>query len=324
MIYLFYGPDDFQRNRALQALKSAIPPEVADLNITVLEGRKLRLDDVQTACEAYPFLAERRLVIVYHGLKYLRAAEERDALKEYLSRVPATVDLVFVEAEDPDQRTALFKELQRRAEVRIFNPLEGEALQQWLIDQARELGVSLAPAAARMLAENAGSDGWTLWNELQKLATYVGPGGTITAAEIQLLVVDESESNLFAFIDMLFSRQRSTAPGPGFDRLRDLLSGGEAPHYILFMLARQVRLLLAVQSAGRSSPDQLARSLGQRPFVVRKVQEQARGFRPAELRELHNRLVELDQAVKTGRIDALVALDLFVGTLVFEHESAGR
>ena len=51
-------------------LKAAIPPDLVDLNMATLEGRRLKLDALIGACEAIPFIAERRLVIVQDLLKH--------------------------------------------------------------------------------------------------------------------------------------------------------------------------------------------------------------------------------------------------------------
>src|SRR4029434_1809769 len=118
MVYLFYGPEEFARSEALAELKAAIPPDLADLNMATLDGRRLKLDALIVACEAFPFIAERRLVIVQDLLKHQKAGKERDGLRAYLERVPPTCDLVFVESEDFDKRGAVFTYLKKAAPVR--------------------------------------------------------------------------------------------------------------------------------------------------------------------------------------------------------------
>jgi DNA polymerase-3 subunit delta len=83
------------------------------------------------------------------------------------------------------------------------------------------------------------------------------------------------------------------------------------------MVARQVRILLGVKElAGqRLRPDDIASQLGQRPFIVRKALEQVRGFSDAELAQLHDRVLALDHASKTGRIEAETGLELLVAEL---------
>lgn len=310
MLYLLYGPDELSRSEALRSYLAAIPSDVADLNLTRLEGRKLKLDALAAACEALPFLADRRLVIVEDALKSLRSNDLREAIKAYLSRVPETTDLIFVEREDFDKRSALFNALKKQATVREFLPREGAELQRWLRERATQLDARLTPAAGALLVEFVGNDSRSLLNELRKLADYVGPGGTIEPEQVRLLVQDSGESSVFAFVDALAGRQI----GPALVLLHELLDEGQAPTYLLFMIGRQVRMMLQVKPLveQRMRPDAIAGELGQKPFVVRKAVEQAARFQSEALVQLHDRLIELDHWSKTGRIEPDTALELLV------------
>ncbi|MCS6882969.1 MAG: DNA polymerase III subunit delta [Oscillochloridaceae bacterium] len=310
MLYLFYGPDEFSRSQALAALRAALPPDVAEMNSVRLDGRRLKLETLALACEALPFLADRRLVIVSDALKHARAGKEREELRAYLERVPAWCDLVFVENEDVDRRSILFTYLKQAGEVREFPLPEGPALLRWLAERAAAQQARLAPDAAARLVELVGNDTRALATEVEKLATYAGRGKTIDVAAVQLLVEDRQEQNLFAFIDALSARR----PGPALRGARALLEDGQAATYVLFMLARQMRVLLGVQAlaARQLRPEAIAAELNLKPFVARKAIDQARGFGPGELERLHDRLLELDVATKTGRLQAEVALELFV------------
>jgi DNA polymerase-3 subunit delta len=310
MVYLLYGPEEFARSEALAELKSAIPPDLADLNMATLDGRRLKLDTLIGACEALPFIAERRLVIVQDLLKHQKAGKDRDELRAYLERVPPTCDLVFVEREDFDKRGAVFTYLKKTADVREFLPRQGAELTRWLGQRAQMLDVKLDGPAAQRLIGFAGNDGRALVNELSKLASYAGRGGRITADHVDLLVQDGQEQNLFAFIDELSARRR----GAALQGLRRLIEDGQAATYILFMIARQVRILLGVKelAAQRMRPDDIAARLGQKPFVIRKALDQTRAFSDAELARLHDRVLELDHATKTGRMEAEAGLEVLV------------
>jgi DNA polymerase III subunit delta len=313
VLFLLYGPDEFTRSEALAALKAQVPPDLADLNVSTLDGRRLKLDALAGACEALPFIAEKRVVVVYDLIKHQKAGKERDELRAYLERLPNTTDLVLVESEDFDKRSVLFTYVKKAGEVREFLPREGADLLRWVAERAKSLRVTLEPAAANRLVTLAGNDSRALVNEIAKLAAYVGAGGRITPAVVDLLVSDDQEQNLFAFIDEVSARRR----GPALAGLRRLLDDGQAAPYILFMLARQVRVLLGVKelAAQRMRPDDIATQLGQRPFVVRKAMDQARGFSDADLLRLHDRVLALDNATKTGRFDAEAGLELLVAEL---------
>lgn len=325
MIYLFYGPDDYARTETIAALKAGFPSDIAAFNITLLEGRATKIADLHTACAAYPLLHDRRLVVVNDLIKHAKSHELREGLRSVISTLPASTDLLLNEADPPDSRLALVKDIHAQAKakkalVQEFALREGSVLLQWLAQQAMQQQVVLRPDAARLLIEYVGSDGWALHNEIAKLAAYVGPQGTITAHEIHLLVTDETETNLFTFIDSLCSRRGA----PAVQGLHGLLADGSAPLYILAMIARQVRLMLAAQSAGKVAPDELARILGQKPFVARKAAEQARSYSPGELRTFHDHVLAIDHGIKTGRMEAEGALNVLVGEFGFPPASAAR
>lgn len=310
MIYLFYGADELARSEALAEIKAGVDPDFAELNSVTLQGRRLKADALVSACEALPFLAERRVVVVEDALKQLRSADTRDSVRDYLARVPQSTELVFVERDEPDKRTALFGALKKRATLREFRPREGAELQRWLVGRVRPYDATLQPQAGALLAEFVGGDSRALDNELRKLAAYVGAGGTITPDAVHLLVADGAATSVFAFVDALATRKLGRALG----LLRELLDEGQPAHYLLFMVARQVRLLLQARDmvARRIRPEQAAAELKQNPFAVRKAVEQAQRFTPEALLALHDRLVELDHRSKTGRVDPEAALDLLV------------
>lgn len=310
MIFLLYGPDEYRRSAALAKLRATIPEDLRDLNSSALDGRRLKLDTLIAACEAFPFIADKRLVVVDDLLKYQKAGADRDALRAYLERVPATCDLIFVESEDFDKRNAVFTFLKKVADVQEFAQLETGELVRWLAELAQARKVRIEAPAAQRLVAFVGGDTRALVNEIDKLASYVGQGGRITVQIVDLLVQDEQEQNLFAFIDDLSARRR----GPALSSVRRLLDEGQAATYIIFMVARQLRILIGVKELvnQRLRPDDIAAKLGQKPFVVRKALEQARGFSDTELLRLHDRVLALDHATKTGRMEAETGLELLV------------
>lgn len=314
MLYLLHGPDEYRRTAALAALRARIPTDVYDLNVSMLEGRRLKLDTLVAACEAMPFLAERRMVIVNDLLKNQKAGAERDALRTYLERVSQSCDLVFVENEDVDKRGVLFGYLKKNGDVQEFALQEGPELARWLVERAKDLGVRLEGPAAQYMVALVGLETRALVNELEKLASFVGKGGRITVDDVNHMVQDEQEQNLFAFIDALCSKRRGVA----LASVRHLLEDGQAATYILFMIARQLRILLSVKTlmTQRMRPDDIAAQLGQKPFVVCKAMEQARAFSQQELIDFHDRVVTLDHATKTGRIEAQTGLELLVAEIV--------
>jgi DNA polymerase III subunit delta len=310
VLYLLYGPDEFTRSEALAAFRAELPADLLHLNSARLDGRNLKLNDLMVACEAVPFLADHRLVIVVDALKHLKAGKARDELRTFLEQVPPSCKLVFLEQDDFDKRSSLYTYLKKHGQVQEFVPRQGADLLRWLGEQANARGVRMARSPAQHLVDYVGNDSRTLMTELDKLASYVGQGMEITEESITRLVQDSHEANLFAFLDSLSQRQR----GAAIQQLHELLREGQAIAYIVFMLARQVRVLLNVKELAtqRMRTDAIASQLRQKPFVIKKALQQVQAFSTSELETLHHRLLALDHAIKTGKINAPAALDLLV------------
>ncbi|MEC8960474.1 MAG: DNA polymerase III subunit delta, partial [Chloroflexota bacterium] len=86
--------------------------------------------------------------------------------------------------------------------------------------------------------------------------------------------------------------------------------------YIIGMVERQLRLLaLARDSIDRGMPpSELKGRLGtSSDFVVRKTAEQARRHTMPEIVWRYNQLLETDLAIKRGRLEPDLALELLVG-----------
>jgi len=322
MFYLFHGEDEFSRAEAVQNLKQRMDgdPAMVDLNTAILDGRKITLGELRHACDTIPFLADRRLVIVEGLLGALSAQEKRrskeilDELVAYLPHLPPTTRLILVEnrrisQKHPVYQLALAEEC---GHVQEFVPPRQNALPRWITKRAERHGGQITPPAAGELAAFVGNDLRLLDQELAKLVAYTGGERPISVDDVHLLVSYAQEANVFHMVDALGRRDGRTAM-----RLLHQLLDKQKPLALLGMIVRQFRILVQVKELSE-------RGLGQREitdklklhsFVVEKGLRQARNFSMAQLEKVYDQLVETDVAIKTGRLDPILALDLLVAGL---------
>lgn len=78
MIYLIHGDEEFLRAEALAEIQATLgPAEFAQLNTAEIDGTRFTLADLHHACDAMPFLAPRRLVILNAALTALARKAQR-------------------------------------------------------------------------------------------------------------------------------------------------------------------------------------------------------------------------------------------------------
>ncbi len=324
--YVLYGEDEFTRSETLLEFKRRLGnPDTVDLNTIVLDGRNLTLGKLRHACDAVPFLSDRRLVIVEGLLSWLTPREGQalqeakqellDALCDYLPHLPPTTRLVLVEdAELPSRHPVLkLTKQHERGYVKRFQCPDSRELPRWITKRAEKYGGQIEPRAAHHLSAVVGSNLRLLDQEALKLVTYTDEERAITQADVDRLVPYSQDAVIFDLVDALGSRDGRTAA----QTLHRLMEEGEHPLALLGMIVRQFRLLIqvkALKDQGVSSPD-VATTLGIHPFPARKLYSQATHFTPAQLEKVYRHLSEIDVDIKTGEVDAEVALDLLVAGL---------
>lgn len=345
MIFLYYGPDSFSIQEAVERqLRAALPAEMADMNLTRMAAEEVTVDALRFACEAMPFLADRRAVVVqglFHKLttRRQRGGQERSAeasaqsgerepklvteIAGYLPFVPENTLLILVEPDAPPKTGPLAKAIEAAmVKQQPFPLLSGTPLVRWIKERVRAGGGQMSERAVNLLATYCGGDLRALSHEIQKLMTYAGPGHLVDVAEVELLVSQVSEGNIFAFVDAIGTGNRKQA----LTYLHVLMEQGERPERIMGMVARQVRLLLQAKdlTARRAAPDELARQLGLAPYPLRKITEQVRLFTLPVLELMHARVLEADLQIKTGLVDPDLALELLVAELAARARPASR
>jgi DNA polymerase-3 subunit delta len=324
--YVFHGEDEFTRSETLASFKRRLgPSDTVDLNTTVLDGKGLTMADLRHACDALPFLAEKRLVIVQGLLATLVPRKDQNLsetkerllgeLTTYLPHLPPTTRLVFVEEEAllPSHPVVKLARQEPRGYVKRFERPDAQALPRWIKKRIQKHGGEIEPRAALHLAAVVGADLRLLDQEIVKLLTYTRGLRAIKEADVENLVPYSQDVVIFDLVDALGHRDGRTAA----ETLHRLLEEGEHPLRLLGMIVRQFRLLIQVKELkanGASSRD-VAKVLGIHPFPASKLYNQATHFTAAQLEKVYRHLSEVDVEIKTGEMNPEVALDLLVAGL---------
>jgi DNA polymerase-3 subunit delta len=347
MFYIFHGEDELARSDLVADLKSKIGDETTrDLNVTVLDGRKVTLAELVHNADAIPFLADKRLVIVEGLLSRLASSRRgkegadgepsgaaREFLKgllDYLPQVPESTRLVFVEPHGLPASNAILKlalETDRRTVKELPLPPKG-SMTGWVQKRARLHGGEFTSQAANALVTAVGYDPRPsdrdrtpeqgnklrlLDSEIQKLLTYANWARAVTPADVQLLVSEAQQGDLFGMIDALAEGKGQKA----LVELHRLIERGKSPLELFGMIVRQFRLMIEVKElSGQGLPGSaIAQRLSLHPFVAEKTGKQALAFSMEQLELVYRRLLEVDVQIKTGQVEDVVALDLLVAGL---------
>ncbi len=331
MLYVLYGQGDFSICQALNEIRADLgDPQMLAVNTARLDGQRLTLSELKNNCNVTPFLSPYRLTIVDGLLERFEAkpsrprfskkrvtAKPRGGLGEWkdlpshIEQMPETTVLVLVDGKISNNNSLLQK-LSPLAEIRVFPMLRARSLKVWIQERVTRESSTITPQAVNLLAELIGGNLWVMDNEIAKLLLYTRER-SIGEEDVRQLVSYAQEANIFRLVDAVLEGQTRTAQ----TMLHRLYQEGASPSYILTMISRQFRLV-ALASGLRSglSRQELQGELGlTSSYALERTLSQAKLYDFESMKQAYNKLLEMDLAVKTGKYDGELALELLVAEL---------
>jgi DNA polymerase-3 subunit delta len=130
--------------------------------------------------------------------------------------------------------------------------------------------------------------------------------------DVQAVSIVSAEADIFKMVDAVAAGNGHLASR----LLRNLLENEDA--FALWpMIVRQFRLMLLARELIEShgSPRDLAEAQHVPDFAAQKAFEQARRYSMPALEKIHHRLLEIDEAAKTGRMPLPVGMEMLVAEL---------
>jgi DNA polymerase-3 subunit delta len=315
-VVLLLGSDPYWRDLCRRKIEETLVPESArEWALARLSAEEADAAEVMARAQMRPMLAERQVIFVGDAEAWETGGEEKlkdtiAALTAYFEN-PAPFTVLVLEAEKLDQRTRFAKLLGEHALV-VELEAAGADPAALATEMARERGVTLEPAAARVLVEATGGRAARMAIELEKLACYAGESRKISAADVRSLVVRVGTAEVWELANLLASGERGLA----LELVDDLLSRGETGSGLVGALAWMFRKLVAASELPAGTNQyQAARQLGMRPASAETAIAHAHRLSREQLRDSLVALAEADNRLKSAAKDERAVMAFLVAKL---------
>lgn len=280
-VYLIVGDDEAEMAELTAAISNVVEDDLRAFNLERLYANEKSVTPVAIvqAARTLPMLGERRVVVVLRAERLLKPKRrgkgsdaddmpssggddeppsDLDALEDYVKKPEPSTALVLVAA-DVDRQRKVYKALQKHATIVECWGLKGtkdarvdlrqvareaEAIVKASVSAA---GQQIEPAAARLVAERAGTDIARLRGDLDKLLLFAAGKPKITLADVHEVVSVETSQDDWAVTNAI-------GRGDAKEALRQmalLLEAGGVPFQILGQLAWYVRDRMATADPRR-------------------------------------------------------------------------
>ncbi len=304
-VYLLFGEESFLKQSYKKKLKEAIAGDDT-MNYNYFEGKGLDVNELISLADTMPFFSDRRLIVVEDSGFFKTSA---DALTDYLPSVPDTTCIVFVE-DAVDKRNRLFKKVKELGHVAEMKRQDSGQLARWAGTILAQNGRKITNATMNLFLERTGDDMENIRMELEKLISYTMGADVVTSEDVEAVTTVQVTNKIFDMVNAIVTRKTRLA----MDLYEDLLTLKEPPMRILFLIARQFNQLLLVKELTAKGTDRgtIASKLKIPPFVAGKVSAQAGAFTKEQILACVRGCVEAEEAVKTGRLNDRMAVELLI------------
>lgn len=315
-LYLLYGEELFLLETNLKKIKKLFGECIKGINYITIDEDNVNglISDIETPAFGY----EKKLIIARNtGLlkkegkrKSAELTKLKEKVNDYISEniniINESTVLVFVE-EEADKKQKLYGTIEKLGTVCQFEFLKPIQIEKRIKAICDAYKVNITPQTLRYFMECVGTNMQDVINEIRKLIEYAGANGTIEKEDIDKLTIKKLESVIFDLTDNLGKKDLSKA----LEVLKNLIYAKEPIQKILITLYNHFKKLYFTTLAIRYNKD-ITSSLNLKPnqtFLVNKYKMQARYFKERELKEILQKLRDLDYSYKNGLIDLQVGLE---------------
>ncbi len=329
--YLLYGNEVYIIDKTVKYIKEEFIDEgFESLNYVEIKGKDMEFKDIMNACETLPFMSDKKLVLIEDSLLFQgnnsidgKWRDLKEDLKTYLDRISQDTILLIVDRNSElKKNNSIYKKLNSLGRAVEMETLSYRDFESWIKKEFREDGKTIDMAELRYLIDktsylNRQSDKslYDVKNELNKIVDYLGQRKTVSKEDIDVLLKDPLENNIFNLLSAI-SRKN------GEEALRifnEIYLSGQAALFILHMIVRQLRNMLYISSLKSMGYDDnsVRKKTKLSYYEYNKLIGEIRNFKEEDLKRFIAYALETDKAIKTGQYEDRLALERLISKLCF-------
>lgn len=336
-IYLLHGQESYLLDRAKELLREKVVTAFPELNLSVLDGESITVEQLQNACDTFPFGCEKKLVVVRQPgflKKAERKGQEEDeedgskessgknsaevkAYTEYLSELPDSCCLLLLYYGEMGKSKKLTDSISKAGAVFEFKKVEKDDLTKWAKNSFgkhnKKIGFKELDYFISMTGYSDKNSEKTLYdmeNEINKISAFAGASDEISITHIDAVMPRNLENDIFKLINSCADKK----PTEGLSILHDMLMQGEEIFVILAMITKQIRTMLAVVELHQKGMDAKAASskLKIHEFYAKNCLNYGKKIGMAGLIKGLNNSVSAEDSVKSGKLDKRLAMEMLM------------
>ena len=302
-ICLFEGEEVYLAEDGLKYLLDTFV-DFPEMDFARLDGEEVSHQDLVNQALSFPFMSRKRLVAVTEF--YPTTSMVNNALKDLFNELPDSTIVAILNRKSCDP-------IKKQKSVTTISCVKQQPafLSKWIVKEFSKHDKIISASLATKIAEYSLMDMTKIFNEVQKLSSYIGSRKEVTEGDIDAVVIKDTEYKIYEMTDFVGKRDFDKA----LTIVTDMLNNGEAPQRLLVSLYYYYRKLFHVAISNESDAV-LATALSMKEYAVKKLRQQAKAFKVKSLKTAIDTLADADYSFKSGIRDVDNAFMLSVFSLM--------
>lgn len=311
MNYLLYGKERFLIDKEIKNIINKT--KVEEINISKYDLEFNTLSEILDDANTVSLFSNNKLIIVENAFIFSRVQNKKidniEILENYLKNSRDTIIIFINNNEKIDSVKRIVKLIKEKGVIKEFNPLKN--INSTVKSMFEDYKIS--DGSINLLIDRVGNNLEIIYQEVEKLKIYKIDDKIITNKDIEDIVVENINVDIFKFVDDIINKNKKEA----IKTYKELLKLNEEPIKILALLASKFRLMYQANKLAKKgyTEDAISEILKVHKYPVHLAIVSGYKYSFEILLKYLNDLANLDIGIKTGEKDNKLALELFILSL---------
>ncbi len=300
-IYILKGEDSFVINSAIKHISNACGNEMSDFNKSTFDNENFATSKFIESLSMLPIGSEKRFIL----LKNINKLSESDKveIEKELNNIPDTSCVAIVYND-----TLKFLKI---GEVVDCGKMDFVMLSKYISLELSKSNKEISQEALRSFIELCSYDMTKISTEIKKITSF-SDDKSIEKNDVLAVVNPDEEYQIFEFTENLGRKNGEKV----LKILCNFLEKKEPIQNLIGLITNHFRRVAHVSISGMSESE-LAPLLGVKEYAIVKAKEQAKYFSKVQLKAILHLLVEIDEMIKSGKMNAENAIYYLIFKILY-------
>lgn len=282
-------------------------------NVSNFDFNLNSIDDVILEAGYFSIFDEEKYIIAknanFFGSGKINESETAKLLN-YLENPSDKTTIIFVCNEKIDSRKKITKLIKDKYSLISVPNLKNYEIENRVREYFKKLKYDISPDTIKYIVSNSQNNYDVVMMEVEKIVLYYNEPCYIKHEDVLNIVAKSLNTNNFLFVDALVDNDLEKS----LSLLNDLKLLKVEPSVLISLIARDFRIMLNVKmmiEKGKREYE-IMNELGLMDWQLEKYIKKVFPYKIKELEGLLLKLSELDLKIKSGKIDRMTGLELFI------------